>query len=73
MIYVTKKEQETSSALVRRFTQRVQASGVLKEVKSKKFYKKPTNRNLRRVVALEREKKRAEQIRLRKYGKGVYK
>ena len=73
MIYISKKEQETSAALVRRFMQRVQASGVLKEAKSRKFYKKPPNRSMRRVAALEREKKRAEQMRLRKYGKAVYK
>jgi ribosomal protein S21 len=73
MIYVSKKEQETSAALVRRFMQRVQASGVLKEAKGRKFYKKPSNRNMRRVAALEREKKRAEQIKLRKYGKVAYK
>lgn len=73
MIYIIKKEQETSAALVRRFMQRVQASGVLKEAKKKKFYKKPVNRNIRRVAALAREKKRAEQIRLKKYGKADYK
>lgn len=73
MIYIAKKEQETSAALVRRFMQRIQASGVLKEAKSRKYYKKPANRSMRRINALEREKKRADQIKLRKYGKGVYK
>ena len=69
MIYLTRKEQETSSALVRRFMMRVQASGVLKESKAKKFYRKAQNRNLRRVAALERGKRRAEYAKLRKLGR----
>ena len=69
MIYVTRKEQETSAAMVRRFTQRVQASGILKELKKKKFYKKPINRNMRRVAALAREKKRIEYAKAQKFEK----
>jgi ribosomal protein S21 len=69
MINVTRKEQESSTALVRRFMQRVQASGVLKEAKRNKFFKKETNRTLRRAEALEREKKRAHYAKLRKLGK----
>jgi ribosomal protein S21 len=69
MIHVTRKEQESSTAFVRRFMQRVQASGVLKEVKKNKFFKKKTNRTMRRVDALEREKKRAHYAKLRKLGK----
>ena len=69
MIYIARKEQETSAAMVRRFTQRVQASGILKEIKNKKFYKKPANRNMRRVAALAREKKRVEHAKARKFEK----
>jgi len=54
---------------VRRFMQRVQASGILKEVKKNKFFRKKTNRTMRRVEALEREKKRAHYAKLRKLGK----
>ena len=69
MVYLTRKEQETTSAFVRRFMMRVQASGVLKEVKEKKFYKRPTNRSLRRVAALERRQRAIERARLRKLGR----
>lgn len=69
MVYLTRKEQETSSALVRRFMLRVQASGVLKEVKAKKFYKKSQSRSLRRAAALEREIRRGERAKLRKLGR----
>ena len=69
MIQITRKEQETTAAMVRRFTQRVQASGILREAKSKKFYQKPINKNTRRVAALIREKKRTERAILRRLGK----
>lgn len=69
MVHVIRKEQETSSAFVRRFMQRVQSSGILKEVKKKKFFKKEINRNLRRSAALEREVKRKHYLKLRKMGK----
>lgn len=72
MIHVTKKEQETTSAVVRRFMQRVQSSGILREAKSKKFFRKPYNRNMRRVSAIAREKKRGEHAKARKLGKSGY-
>lgn len=71
MITTTRKEQETTAAMVRRFMQHVQSSGVLKEAKSKKYFKKPVNRNIRRAAALERDKKRILRIMLRKLGRPV--
>lgn len=73
MVQVIKKEQETSAAVVRRFTQRVQASGVLKRARSIKFFKKEDNRNMRRAAALESQKKRIKKMRLIKLGKAAYK
>lgn len=69
MIHIAKKDQETASSLVRRFLQRVQGSGLLKEVKTKRFYHKPVSRNLRRASALEREGMRQEFKRLWKLGR----
>lgn len=69
MISVSRKENETSSALVRRFTMRVQASGVLKEAKIKKFYRKPINKNIRRIAKLEREDRKRQILKLRKLGR----
>jgi ribosomal protein S21 len=69
MIYLNRKEQETISAFVRRFMLRVQASGVLKEAKSKKYFKKDANRNMRRVAALERNRKTTEYRKLKKLGR----
>lgn len=69
MVYVIKKENETSSALVRRFMQRVQASGVLREAKKKKFFRGTENRNMRRQAAVERAKKTETYLKLWKMGK----
>lgn len=69
MLNVTKKNQETLSALVRRFTQKVQSSGILKQAKKNKFFKKSLNRNSRRKGAVAREEKRKQRKVLRKLGK----
>lgn len=69
MINVTKKEQETAAAFIRRFTQRVQAGNVLKEAKKKKFFVKEPNRNMRRQIAIERSIKTAKYRKLWKLGK----
>ena len=69
MVHVIRKENETSSSFVRRFVQRIQASKVLKESKSKKFYQKPLAKNARRKSAIERTRKSAQYAELRKLGK----
>ncbi len=69
MIHLSRKENETTSAFVRRFMMRVLQSGVLKEAKRKRFYERPVNRSLRRVDALERKKKAMERARMRKLGR----
>lgn len=69
MVHIVKKDQETSAALVRRFTQRVQASGVLKEAKKKRFRGKDVSRNLRRKAALQRNIERLHYAKLWKLGR----
>lgn len=71
MITTIKKEQETTAAMVRRFMQHVHSSGILKEAKSKKYFKKPTNKNVRRADAIEREKNRITRTMLRKLGRPI--
>ena len=69
MVYVKKKDRETTASLLRRFTRRVQQSGVLIEARKLKSYKgKPTkrvvrDRALRRIIAAK------ERVRLDKLGK----
>ena len=69
MVRLVKKEQETSTAFVRRFMQRIQAGGILKDAKAKRFFVKDPNKNLRRQQALRRGKIREHKAQLRKLGK----
>ncbi|OGZ95400.1 MAG: hypothetical protein A2847_01420 [Candidatus Sungbacteria bacterium RIFCSPHIGHO2_01_FULL_50_25] len=69
IIDVKRKENETVGALLRRFTRRVQQSGVLIDARKLKAYaSKPTKRVIR-DRALRRITKQKEYIRLEKLGK----
>lgn len=67
-IKVKRKEGETPSSLIYRFSKRVQHSGVLKEAKKRRFSSRRQNRAKRLVSALYREKKKAEMERMKKLG-----
>ena len=69
MVEVRRKEKETFGALLRRFTRRVQLSGVLKETRKSRFYLKMPTRTKRRVSALRRLTVSREYRRLEKLGK----
>lgn len=69
MVKITKKSDESPTAFVRRFSQRVLASGLLREAKTKKYYHRRVSRTLRRAAALERKKMGAEFVKLRKLGR----
>lgn len=68
MIEVKKRENESASALVFRFTKKVQRSGVLRESKKRRFHKRNVSRLKRKLSALHREDKRKETERARKLG-----
>jgi ribosomal protein S21 len=65
---VQRKEGEPVSSLIYRFSKHVKQSGVLREVKKRRFYSRPQNRRSRRLSALHRERKRQEIERLKKLG-----
>lgn len=67
-IEVRKKEGETSSALLYRFTRRVRQSGVLTEARKRQFRRRGKNKRSRRLSALYRAKKRALYQRRKKLG-----
>lgn len=57
-IIVKKKEGESPNSLVFRFTKKVQQSGVLREVKNRRFTKRGVSKPKRRASALHnRERK----------------
>lgn len=69
MIEVKRKERESVESLLRRFTRRVQQSGVLIEAR-KLQYHQPKKSKLRvRQEAMKREENKVEKEKLRKLGK----
>lgn len=69
MIQVKKKEKETAESLIRRFSRRVQQSGVLKQVRRQRFHQEEKSRDKRRSEALYKVKIRKEISRLKKLGR----
>ncbi len=69
MIQVKRKDRETAESLIRRFSRRVQQSGVLKQVRKLRFRAEEPSRDKRRAGALYKVKIRKEISRLKKLGK----
>ncbi|MEK7066914.1 MAG: 30S ribosomal protein S21 [Patescibacteria group bacterium] len=69
MIEARRKDNETTGAFLRRFTRKVQRSGVLIRSRRIKFKKKPKTKVERRSATLTRQKDAREQERLFKLGK----
>ena len=67
-VFIRKKEGESDNSAIFRFTKKVQQSGVLREVKSRRFTNRNINRNKRRLSALHREKRRGELVKAKKQG-----
>jgi len=65
---IRRKKGENMASFIFRFNKRVKQSGILKEVKKRRFWDRPVNRSKRRSAALYRLKKQAEVSRLKKYG-----
>jgi len=67
-IEVKRKEGETTRSLLRRFTRRIQQSGVLIRARKSRFLEKEKSRRERRGSALRRNKIILEKDKLRKMG-----
>ena len=66
---VKKEERETAQSLIRRFTKRVQKSGILLKARGNRFYKRSKSRQMKKKAALRREKLKQEYKKLEKLGK----
>jgi len=66
---VTKNQGENSISLIRRFTKRVQGSGVLRKVRGLRFYQRQNSKLKTKARALKGISKRKEIERLKKLGK----
>jgi ribosomal protein S21 len=69
MVEVRKKDKETSAALARRFSKKVQYSGVLLTARAHQYQARPLSKTQKKRNALAREKKRKHYEKLRKLGK----
>lgn len=69
MPLVTKRRSnENNSRIVRRFNREVRRSGIINEARSRRFYKKPLNKNAKKRKALRSKELRKEYKRKRKLG-----
>ncbi len=69
MIQIKRKERETAEGLIRRFSRRVQQSGVLQKARKGRFKQEEKSKDKRRNEALYKVKIRKEIDRLKKFGK----
>ncbi len=69
MIHIKRKEKETTESLIRRFSRRVQQSGVLRQVRKLRYRVEEKSKPARRNEALYKVKIRKEIDRLKKLGK----
>lgn len=67
-IVVIKKDDEDIDSLIRRFRKKVLRSGILREVKLKDFYEKPSRYKKRKRKEAESRRKK-EEIKLKEKGK----
>lgn len=67
-VEVRRKPRESTSAMLRRFTRKVQLSGVLLSARKARFQKRKRSRSLRKKDALYREKVKKERERKDKLG-----
>lgn len=65
---IKRKEGESGTSLLYRFSKKVQQSGILKEVRKRRFHGRAANRNKRRVLALKRDYRKKEIEAKRKLG-----
>jgi ribosomal protein S21 len=71
MIEVKGKERESFESILRRFSRKVQQSGVLTRARKIRFFQREKSRNLQRVIAQHRSKMREEREEMKRLGKFV--
>ncbi len=69
MVYVKRKDHESTASLLRRFTRRVQSAGILIRARQGRFYKSKPTKRARKERALRRLERMRERERLAKLGK----
>jgi len=68
-VEVKKGERENSQNLIRRFTKKIQRSGILIRKRASLFHKRPKSRQMQKRTAIRREDLKLEYEKLKKLGK----
>ncbi len=68
-IEVKKNQNENNASLLRRFSRRVQESGIIHKVKAKRYNEREQSKLSQKETALRRITRRKENDKLRKLGK----
>ncbi|MBU0707778.1 30S ribosomal protein S21 [Patescibacteria group bacterium] len=69
MVEVRRKDGESGEGLIRRFTRKVQQSGVLLRAKKKRFYEQPKSKREMKEDAIRKKGVREKRDYLKKIGK----
>ncbi len=65
---VEKKERETTQSLIRRFSKAIKRSGILKEARKRRFFRRPLSDAAKKKAALRKLKASEEYERKEKLG-----
>ncbi len=68
-VELKKNEHENATNLIRRFTRKIQESGIIIKVKKNRYNERPMSKLSEKVVAIRRIARRAEVEKLKKLGK----
>lgn len=68
MLEIKRKEGESVSSFLHRFSTKIKQSGVLIESKKRRYYKRIVNKTKRKASAIYRDKKKKEYGELKKKG-----
>lgn len=70
MIQVTRKDsKESTENMLRRFTRKVQQSGLLATAKQQQYFEKEMSKRERRLKAISRQQRKAQKIKKLKLGR----
>ena len=68
-VQVEKNNNESSANVIRRFTKRVQGSGIIPRMRKNRYYSRTKSENVRRAARLKKLDKKAEYEKQLKLGK----
>ncbi len=69
VVEIKKNQNENNASVLRRFSRRIQESGILPKVKSKRYSERPASKLSQKITTLRKIARRKEVERLKKLGK----